>query len=85
MLFNFEQLATDKNGCQVVQECIKKANQDQRRKLTALCITHVKKLICHEFGNFVIQHALKTETQDEEAFLPIYDYISDNLAFLAKN
>lgn len=54
MLKNFEYLAIDRNGYQVVKECIELASPDQRKELLDCVVTQIAILINNEFGNFVL-------------------------------
>jgi hypothetical protein len=51
---NFEQLALDRHGYQVVQECIIMANGEQSKNLLEAVSLQLEVLINSEFGNFVV-------------------------------
>ena len=51
---NFDYLALDRHGYQVVQECIQMASSEQTKNLVQAVYAQLEVLINSEFGNFVV-------------------------------
>lgn len=48
------------------------------------CYKNIHNLINHEFGNYVVQQVLTTVDEEDPSIKYIYDFITHNLAQLAK-
>ena len=55
VLQEFAFVARDKNGCQVVQECIKMSTSEQRKEIVAAIVNNIESLINDDYGNFVVK------------------------------
>ncbi|KAI3440381.1 PUM-HD domain-containing protein [Psidium guajava] len=55
------EIATDKSGCCILQQCVEHAQGKQRDRLVAEITSHALLLAENRYGNYVVQHLLALE------------------------
>ena len=57
-------IVTYKHGCCVLQKCIEKSNENEKKKLFECLIKKGKQLICDQCGNYIIQYVISLKNDE---------------------